>query len=54
MSQQFNMHTGFKERVFGGHKGVLTAVRLHDRTLYTTGTHYGTTGTELKHAILPD
>ena len=37
VSQQFNIHNGFKERTFGGHKGVLTAVHLHDRTLYTTG-----------------
>ena len=37
VSQQFNINNGFMERSFGGHKGVLTAVQLHDRTLYTTG-----------------
>jgi WD40 repeat protein len=37
VSSQFNIENGFKERTFGGHKGVITAVCLHDRTLYTTG-----------------
>jgi WD40 repeat protein len=37
VSSQFNIKNGLKERTFGGHKGVITAVSLHDRTLYTTG-----------------
>jgi WD40 repeat protein len=37
VSQQFDIRTGFKQRLFGGHKGVLTAVQVHDKTLYTTG-----------------
>ena len=37
VAQQFNVRSGFRERSFGGHKGVLTCLQLHDRTLYTTG-----------------
>ncbi|KAJ1490769.1 WD40-repeat-containing domain protein [Baffinella frigidus] len=37
VSNQFDIRTGFKQRLFGGHKGVLTAVQVHDKTLYTTG-----------------
>lgn len=37
VSQQFNIQNGLKERLFAGHAGVLSAVQVHDRTLYTTG-----------------
>eukprot|EP00286_Rhodomonas_abbreviata_P001889 CAMPEP_0181291288 /NCGR_PEP_ID=MMETSP1101-20121128/1885_1 /TAXON_ID=46948 /ORGANISM="Rhodomonas abbreviata, Strain Caron Lab Isolate" /LENGTH=602 /DNA_ID=CAMNT_0023395665 /DNA_START=53 /DNA_END=1861 /DNA_ORIENTATION=+ len=37
VSQQFNIKNGLKERLFGGHKGVLSSIQVHDRTLYTTG-----------------